>query len=147
MGPKGEERREEKKEEEETPFPLDQDIPFPPTNGRSKTHGLTTTDRPVYHLIEDAFLSKTPKTDFLFPREGPHIKKLEEKCKARPDPEGFAKAILVTYWQLTESSDRFWGKQPFMPSALNGGGIWPRVLKEMESVSKQNQPMDYEVAF
>ena len=94
-------------------------------------------NRPIYHLIESAFISQAPQVgdvvEFNYSREGPHIKELEGKALAREGPEEFAKTVIVVFWQLIHSSDQFWKKQPFLPSVLNSGGIWPRVLKEMEN--------------
>ncbi len=94
-------------------------------------------NRPIYHLIESAFISQAPQVgdnvEFNYSREGPHIKELEGKALARDGPEEFAKTVIVVFWQLIHSSDQFWKKQPFLPSVLNSGGIWPRVLKEMEN--------------
>lgn len=90
-------------------------------------------NRPIYHLVLNAFTAKSADTKFDFKREGPHIKAIEEKANDRDDPEGFAKAVLVTFWRLTHSQDKFWRGQPFLPSVLNSGGIWSRVLKELEN--------------
>jgi hypothetical protein len=90
--------------------------------------------RAIYHLILNAFTARNGDTEFNFKREGPHVLALEKKANDRDDPEGFAKAVLVTFWRLTHSEDKFWRKQPFLPSALNAGGIWPRVLKELENM-------------
>ena len=101
-----------------------------------------TSERPLYHLILDAFTKHA--TEFDFKREGPHVKALEEKALARDPPEAFAKAVLVTFWRLIHGQDPFWRKQPFLPSVLNSGGIWPRVLKELEN--GQEAAADYEAA-
>ena len=96
-----------------------------------------TNNRPIYHLIESAFLSQAPQigelVEFNFKREGPHIKELEKKALARDGPEEFTKTVIVVFWRLIHSDDQFWKHQPFLPSVLNSGGIWPRVLKEMEN--------------
>jgi len=95
------------------------------------------SNRPLYHLIENAFVSQAPQigdnAEFNYNREGPHIKELEGKALARDSPEEFAKTVIVVFWRLIHSADQFWKKQPFLPSVLNSGGIWPRVLKEMEN--------------
>ena len=98
---------------------------------------VSVANRPIYHLIESAFLSQAPQigelVEFDFKREGPHIKEFEKKALARDGPEEFAKTVIVVFWRLIHSDDRFWKHQPFLPSVLNSGGIWPRVLKEMEN--------------
>ena len=37
--------------------------------------------------------------------------------------------MIETFYELTESEDKIFGHQPFLPSILNSGGMWPRVLK------------------
>jgi len=94
-------------------------------------------DRHVYHLIEQAFASQWTKGEFDYRREGRHIGSLEKKVMARSPPEEFAKAVLVTFWRLIHGTDKFWRGQPFLPSVLNSGGIWPRVLKELENMKAE----------
>ena len=85
--------------------------------------------RPIYHLIEEAFLAKNQ--DFNFKREGPHLVQLERKALARPNPEAFIKKAIVVFWNLTQSNDDLFKDQPFLPSIMNSGGLWPRVVKRM----------------
>ncbi len=96
--------------------------------------------RPVYHLIEGVFLEKNQ--DFAFKREGPHLKSIEAKCLARPDPEKFARAVLVAFWELVNGDDPIFKSQPFLPSILDSGGLWPRVLKYMDRRSKDMTTTD-----
>jgi hypothetical protein len=95
--------------------------------------------RSVYHLIENAFLSKNQ--DFDYSREGPHMVKLEKKALARPDPEAFIKKTIVVFWDLTHSNDRLFKDQPFLPSILDSGGMWPRVMKRMEQLDARNEEL------
>lgn len=104
---------------------------------------IVPADRHVYHLFEQSFLSKN--TDFDFKREGKHLQQLEQKALARDSPTEFAKRVLVTFWRMTHGGDKFYSKQPFLPSALNSGGIWPRVLKQMENESAADD-LDDEIA-
>ena len=92
-------------------------------------------DRSIYHLIEQAFLSKNQ--DFDYGREGPHIVQLEKKALARPDPEEFIKKAIVVFWYLTHGNDKLFKDQPFLPSVMNSSGLWPRVMKRMEQIEGQ----------
>lgn len=40
--------------------------------------------------------------------------------------------MIETFYNLTKSQDRYWSGQPFLPSILSSGGIWPRVKLEVE---------------
>jgi hypothetical protein len=91
--------------------------------------------RPIYHLIQNAFLAHNQ--DYEFKRESPHVVQLEKKALARPDPEEFIKKAIVVFWQLVHSKDKYWQQQPFLPSILNSGGLWPRVLKRLEQMEGQ----------
>ncbi len=89
----------------------------------------------LYNAIKDSFESKHGQFDN-YGKEGKAIKALITKCRIRtPDnPEDFAKQVLETFWQLRQGRDKYWRGQPFLPSALNASGIWPRVLEEMREV-------------
>lgn len=111
--------------------------------GEKKKSAKPTTEpisknRHIYHLIEKAFVNKNQ--DFNFKREGPHLVELEQKALARASPEEFTKKILVVFWELVHSDDKLFKKQPFLPSILNSGGLWPRVLKELENREEQIDP-------
>jgi len=88
--------------------------------------------RPLYHLFEQAFVGKNEGFDYK--REGRAIKALEEKALSKPEPEAFAKMLLVVFWPLTHGEDKWWRQQPFLPSVLASGGIYPRVLKAAENM-------------
>jgi len=100
-------------------------------------------DRSVYHIIEQAFLSKNQ--DFAYGREGAHIVELEKKALARPDPLDFIKKVITVFWQLTHSNDKLFKDQPFLPSVLNSGGLWPRVMKKIEQMEEQHEELDPEL--
>ncbi len=113
--------------------------PAAETAEKSKSKSVKISEnRYIYHLIENAFVNKNQ--DFNFKREGPHIKQLEEKALARASPEDFTKKIIVVFWELVHSDDKLFKKQPFLPSILNSGGLWPRVLKELENREEQLDP-------
>ncbi len=110
---------------------------------KDKDKNIVPFDRHVYHLFEKAFTSKN--TDFDFRREGKHLQQLEQKALARDSPDEFAKRVLVTFWRMVHSNDKFYRAQPFLPSTLNAGGIWPRVLKQLENESAADD-LDDEIA-
>ena len=83
--------------------------------------------RPLYHSIENLFVEHNE--DFDYGREGKHLVELEKKGLAREDPARFMSEMIETFYELTESEDKIFGHQPFLPSILNSGGMWPRVLK------------------
>jgi len=103
---------------------------------------LNGDDRYIYHLIEQAFLSKNQ--DFDYGREGPHIVKLEKKALARASPEAFIKQAIVVFWDLTHSNDKLFKDQPFLPSILDSSGMWPRVMKRIEQLEGQEIDPDTE---
>ena len=59
-------------------------------------------------------------------REGKAIKSL---IKFAADDEVKLLAIVQKFLTLTKSNDKFWGKQPFVPSALVP--LWERVIEEI----------------
>ncbi len=134
-------RREEKSKEEERKE--EKNISRKIYTGKPAETAISESiNRHIYHLIEQAFVSKNLDKDFNFKREGPHIKQLEEKALARASPDEFIKKAIVVFWQLTRpgSNDKLFKKQPFLPSILNSGGLWPRVLTELENREEQLDP-------
>jgi hypothetical protein len=43
--------------------------------------------------------------------------------------------MITRFWELKIGKDRFWKSQPFLPSALNAGGIFDRVLETFRDPS------------
>jgi len=88
----------------------------------------------LHRAIQEAFESKHGAFSD-YGKEGAAIKRLIAKAsKSFPaDPESFLRELLETFWQLKESGDRFWGEQPFTPSALNASGIYDRVCERMRA--------------
>lgn len=86
----------------------------------------------LYNFIYHRFAS-TPGYDFK--KDGKAIKYLVQKALVWPrgSPRDFLDGVITVFERLTKSGDRFWCSQPFLPSVLNAGGIWPRVLKEIEN--------------
>jgi predicted phage replisome organizer len=67
--------------------------------------------------------------------ESIHIWGLIDKARSR-DPThwfDFLKAVISTFWKIKQNRGDFLSKQPFLPSALNSKGIWPRVLEVMRT--------------
>jgi len=115
-----------------------------PTELAPKPAVPAPSERPIYHLFLHAFTSANGETEGDYQREGPHLVRREKRALARDGPEEFTKAVLVTFWRLTHGQDKFWRAQPFLPSVLDSGGIWPRVLKELENT--RGAATDYEAA-
>ena len=95
----------------------------------------TNPETQLYHAIKDSFESKYGEFEpGIYGKEGAAIKQLIKKATARsPDnPTAFVKAMCEQFWKL-KTEDPFIGKQPFLPSALNSSGIWPRVLETLRT--------------
>jgi hypothetical protein len=60
-------------------------------------------------------------------KEGASIKRIIRLTKGSEADIGL---MLKKYHELTESSDKFWSKQPYTPSALLS--LWERVRVEMQ---------------
>lgn len=95
----------------------------------------------LYHSIKDSFLSRNGGAFTNWPKEGQAIKGIIDKCTKRhpSDPGAMAKAMIEKFWQLKNSSDKFYSAQPFLPSVLNSSGIFDRVLEQYRDKSEQNQ--------
>lgn len=89
---------------------------------------------PLYHVLEQAFLSKNDGRFTNYGKEGKAIHGLIAKAKARmpDDPASLLSAMLDAFWRLKTgdtSAKGFWRGQPFLPSALSP--LWDRVLETM----------------
>lgn len=99
---------------------------------------------PLYHAIKDSFLSKTP-TFSNYPKEAQAIHRIEAFA-ARCDPDNqvdTARKLIEKYYALTESSDKFWHKQPFTPSGMSS--LLDRVAREVD-ISSQPSNAEYDEA-
>jgi hypothetical protein len=107
------------------PIPFDRPLP------------AKDADLKLYHSIEKAFLSRNGEKFTSWGKEGKAIKEIIKKARIRsPDAYGaFIQQMMEKLWELKNSGDRFWSKQPFLPSALNAAGIWDRVLEEFREES------------
>lgn len=116
------------KEEENnnTTAPFVAEVPEP-----SKAVAVKPKPSPLYHAINQCFLTKTP-TFANYAKEAQAIKRIEAFA-ARYDPGdriGATLALIEKYWELVESNDKFWHKQPFTPSGLSS--MMDRVVRELE---------------
>ena len=139
MGTQTEPKRNPKKTQSQSQCKIDKGIRIPLS---SALPAPLENDRSIYHLIEQAFLSKNQ--DFDYGREGSHIVQLEKKALARTDPEAFIKQVIVVFWDLTHSNDKLFKDQPFLPSILDASGMWPRVMKRIEQLEGQEINPDTE---
>jgi hypothetical protein len=90
-------------------------------------------DKQLFTAIEDSFLSQLhDDTQYNYGKERKHIKNIIERIHNKDSPEEFIKKVIETFHRLKNGRDKFWSKQPFLPSVLNSGGIWPRVVEEMQ---------------
>lgn len=89
-----------------------------------------------------------------YPKEGAAIKGLIKDAQARApdDPRAFVLGMVNAFHQL-RYYDKFFAKQPFLPSALNASGIYERVLDQVrqhyEAEREIRQPVaaDEEMVF
>lgn len=90
-------------------------------------------DSKLFHAIEQSFLSQLQdETQYSYGKERKHIKKLIERIHNKDSPEEFIKKVIETFHRLKNGRDKFWNKQPFLPSVLNSDSMWPRVVEEMQ---------------
>lgn len=81
------------------------------------------TGQILYKKIKESF-EKEGGRFVDYAREGKAIKRI---IKLANGDEGKIMKMIDAFHRLTKSADKFWGKQPFLPSILCSGGIWPRV--------------------
>ncbi len=87
----------------------------------------------LYKAIEAAFLSRVEKFTN-YQKEGQAIKGLISKAEkwSPDDPESFIFQVISMFFTLRQK-DKFFGGQPFTPSALNSSGIFDRVMVQFEN--------------
>ena len=87
-----------------------------------------STEDSLYEKIKVSFETISgPFADY--GREGAAIKRI---IKLAGENEETIRKMLETFLKLTKSRKKFWSEQPFLPSVLSSGGIWPRIKLEME---------------
>lgn len=103
-----------------------------PKPEKSKPQSMQDPDKQLFNSIQKAFLSKNGDKFTNYGKEGKAISQLIEKAKKR-DPEdhqAFIRSMITRFWELkTSGQDKFWRSQPFLPSTLNAGGIFDRVME------------------
>ena len=89
---------------------------------------------PLYHRVEQAFLSKNGGVFDNYGKEGKAIHWLVAKARGRnpEDPAGLLHAMLNAFWKLkTGDTKGFWRDEPFLPSSLSSR--LARVLETMRN--------------
>lgn len=85
----------------------------------------------LFAKMKSAFESKNAEMDYK--REGPAIKWIVEHALTRDDPGLFLKSMLNLFWKLThDQREKIWFQQPFLPSVMRSGGLWPRLLTKLQ---------------
>lgn len=85
----------------------------------------------LYGKLKTAFESKNSEMDYK--REGPAMKWITEHALTRDDSNAFLKSMLNLFWTLThDSREKIWYQQPFIPSVMRSGGLWPRLLTKLQ---------------
>ena len=116
-----------------------------PSHKKTKTNTKEATiaaveARSLHKSIEMAFLSKAGRfTDY--GKEGRAIQGLIKKFEdLNPEnPEMVANQVISKFFEL-RNGDKFFGGQPFTPSALNASGIFDRVMVRFEDHAAQVDP-------
>lgn len=117
-----------KKKEKPSASPIateSKEVPASPATAVAVVSG----EKVLYEAIWETFLSKTEHFSN-YGKEGAATKKLVSLFMVRDDPEATAKAVILRYYELTQGGDKFWSKQPFLPSSLLS--LFDRVLKDLE---------------
>jgi len=141
-------RERDKEKEEDTTAPIVAEVPEPSaviSPKTSKAVAVKPQASPLYHAISQCFLSKTP-TFANYAKEALATKRIEAFA-GRYEPEnreGATLALIEKYWQLVQSLDTIWHKQPFTPSGLSS--MMDRVARELEIDRPQTQE-EYEQAY
>lgn len=90
--------------------------------------------------LKHAFLSRLPdKTVYNDDKERMFIRKLIGYAGKHDEPERFLKELLNTYERLRGNGNTFWQGQPFLPSILASGGIYPRVVEQMNKQTEEEK--------
>ncbi len=131
---------ETKMKEDNTTAPLVAEVPEP-----SKAVTVKPKQTALYHAIRQCFLAKTP-TFANYAKEALAIKRIEAFAgRYSPDDrESATLSLIAKYWELVQSQDKFWHKQPFTPAGL--GSLMDRVARELEINRPQTQE-EYEESY
>lgn len=117
---------------------VDKDNNSDATDSESKedpeSRAAALAEKELFASVEEAFLSQLEdETQYSYPRERTHINKLIARVRNKASPADFLRQTIETFYRLHTGRDKFWKKQPFLPSVLNSSGIWPRVLEEAKT--------------
>lgn len=123
----GKERKGIRKGKEFSDLPREAMSPVPASPATAVA--VVSGEKALYDAIWETFLSKTEHFSN-YGKEGAATKKLVSLFMVRDDPEATAKAVILRYYELTQGGDKFWSKQPFLPSSLLS--LFDRVLKDLE---------------
>ncbi len=90
-------------------------------------------EKRLFHDIEKTCLScLADRSQYDYPRERKFIKVLVGKTKEKENPSDFMKSFFMTFGRLKRDGGKFWSSQPWLPSTLASGGIYPRIVEEMK---------------
>jgi len=120
-----EEKGKEEKRREENTSTRDKPASHPP----EKIH-------PVYHSIKATYESQWDNETLPnYAREGPALKKFtQEALKRSPDdPDTWARQACETHLRLKNDRESLFSGHPFLPSIAMSGGLFPRLIEEMQS--------------
>lgn len=97
---------------------------------------------PFYHRVMKAMEEKKGEPFANYAQEGENTKKLLARVRTvEPDhTEEALRAILETYWKLTQTGDKFWKGQPFTPSRLLSH--LEAVMAEAKRTTPSNEELD-----
>lgn len=113
-------------------MPESPSVPAAPAPKSKKTE-MPDDDKQLYSDIKTTFEGVSGQfTDYK--REGAAIKRIISFA-TRDSPDNrveYVKRMLIVFKRLTSSSDKYWSSQPFIPSQMASGGIWPRLKLELE---------------
>jgi len=128
------------KDLDHTTAPFVAEVPEP-----SKAVIVKPKQTALYHAIRQCFLAKTP-TFANYAKEALAIKRIEAFAgRYSPDDrESATLSLIAKYWELVQSQDKFWHKQPFTPAGL--GSLMDRVARELE-INRPQTREEYEDAY
>ncbi len=96
----------------------------------------------LFHSVKETFESKYGRFEN-YGKEGKAIKGLIKKATDLGlEPDIVLPQMIEKFYKLTQSGDKFWRSQPFLPSALNASGIWARVKVQAEGKSRESPATD-----
>lgn len=113
---------------------------------KGKKSEMSEEDKNLYNDIKTTFEGVSGQfTDYK--REGAAIKRIITfATKDAPESRTkYVRQMLIVFRRLTTSSDRYWASQPFIPSQMSSGGIWPRLKLELEKEAEKISDLDADI--